>query len=128
MIPYISNEINTKDKFMENTVSVELNAEQMAFLTGWQKTHEQELGIEIPLAAMVRKAVDGAMKSAQKPAHDERPAGRGFGGGERPAGRSFDKKPGFGGPRKSFGDRPAGRGGPKFDMMAPRTKTRTFDK
>jgi hypothetical protein len=100
------------------TVSVELSAEQYAFLTKWQKTHEQELGIEVPLGAMVRKAVDSAMKSEKS--KDERPA-RSFGdrpSGDRPSGgRSFgDRKP-FGdrpsggrsfGDRKPFGDRPSG--------------------
>jgi len=121
------------------TVSVELSPEQYAFLTEWQKTHEQELGIEVPLGALVRKAVDSAMKSGgkkdERPSREERPARPG-----KPMGRSFDKpgfksdRPGFkSGPRKPFGDkpfgaRPAGRGGPKFDMLGKKNKTRTFDK
>ncbi len=112
------------------SVSVDLTNEQYAFLTEWQKTHEQELGIEVPISAMVRKTVEIAMKSQQK--KEERPA-RSF--GDKPAGRSFgDKprgsfgdKPGFkSGPRKTFG---GGMGrGPKFDMTGKGHKTRTFDK
>ena len=117
---------------MENTtVSVELSPQQMAFLTAWQKTHEQELGIEVPIGALVRKAVDGAMKSA-RPAKEERPER-----GDRPAGDHRPPrgdKPAFkSGPRKSFGaPRPGGRGagpsrgGPKFDMLGAKNKTRTF--
>ena len=91
-----------------NTITVELSAEQIKFLTDWQKTHESELGIEVPIGAMVRKAVDGAMKAAAKPRED------------RP-------------PRKPFGDKPPARGGfkpagrgPKFSMTGPKNKTREF--
>lgn len=117
------------------TVSVDLSAEQYAFLTKWQKTHEQELGIEVPVGAMVRKAVDIAMKSAQrkeedKPRDARPPRAGGFGdkprGDRPPRSGGFGDKPGFkSGPRKSFGDRPAGRG-PKFDMTSPRSKSRSF--
>ncbi len=108
---------------MEHTVTVELTAEQYAFLTTLQKTHEQELGIEVPISALVRKAVEGAMKSQAR--HEEKREGRPE-RAPRPGGRSFDK-PGFkSGPRKPFGA-PAGRG-PKFDMLGARNKTRTFDK
>jgi hypothetical protein len=133
------------------TVSVELTAEQYAFLTGWQKTHEDELGIEVPIQALVRKAVDGAMKAAQRPPRADKPgfgarnAGprrdgpsdrspRTFGGkfGDKPERRSFGDKPSFGasrgGPRP--GGRPAGRPpmgrGPKFDMLS-KGKSRRFD-
>ncbi|MCL2331603.1 MAG: hypothetical protein FWC61_03610 [Proteobacteria bacterium] len=118
------------------TVSVELSPEQYAFLTEWQKTHEQELGIEVPIGAMVRKAVDNAMKFARqkeerpprgdRPARPDRPAGR---GGGRPDFGSGPRKSFGDGPRKPFGARPgAGRGGPKFDMLGAKNKTRTFNK
>jgi hypothetical protein len=104
---------------MENTetISVELNSAQHAFLTKWQKSHEQELGIEIPIGAMVRKAVDMAMKSAERPKEDRPPF--------KPA-RDRDSRDDRSGPR-SFGARPSGprgfskdgpsRGGPKFSMI-----------
>lgn len=130
------------------TVSVDLTAEQYAFLTGWQKTHEKELGIEVPIGALVRKTVEAAMNAAQRPARDDkpsfggdrgaprrdgpggRPAGRpSFGGGDRP---DRGGRPSFGGDRggrPSFGGgdrgRPAGRG-PKFDMLS-KGKPRRFD-
>jgi hypothetical protein len=101
------------------TVSVELTAEQYAFLTDWQKTHEQELGIEVPIGAVVRKAVDAAMKFHNK--KDDRPPRQ-----ARPAGRSFDR-PGFNsGPRKPFGSRAAG--GPRFGTLGVKNKPRTFNK
>jgi hypothetical protein len=98
------------------TVSAELSTEQYAFLTNWQKAHEQELGIEVPIGAMVRKAVDIAMKSQNK--KEERPP--------RESRESRDSRPA---PRPSFGA-PRGKtfGGPKFSMMGPRSKSRTCDK
>lgn len=106
---------NTEKTPVTTSVSVDLNAEQHAFLVNWQKTHENELGIEVPLGAMVRKAVDIAMKSQNK--REERP--------ERSERSSRDARP----PRPSFGGapRPAGRG-PKFSMMGPKNKSRSFDK
>ena len=125
------------------TVTVELTDEQYAFLTNWQKTHEAELGIEVPLTAMVRKAIDGTMKAQQ--ARAERDAA------PRPPRRDGpskfgDRKPGFGdrkpggfgsdrGGRSSggrFGDkpksRPLGGRGPKFDMLGGKNKrTKTFE-
>ena len=133
-----------KDKNMENnemkttTVSTELSAEQFAFLDEWRKTHERELGIEVPIGSMLRKIVDNAMKNHQRkeektargdagaerherpgkpfgerPARPfgDKPRGGGFGGGER--------KP-FGGARKPFGDKkPFGDRKP-FGDKAPR--------
>lgn len=118
------------------TVSVDLTAEQYAFLTGWQKTHEKELGIEVPIGALVRKTVEAAMNAAQRPAREDRPprpAGdrpaRSF--GDKPERRSFgDRKPSFGGDRGAPRGRPAGRPagrGPKFDMLSG-AKPRRFDK
>ena len=109
---------------MENTkeISVELTTAQYDFLVKWQKEHEQELGIEVPVSAMVRKTVEIAMKAAEK--KDERPPRPDR--DSRPP-RSFDK-PGFkpgGPPRKSFGA-PRGPGGPKFSMMGKNNKTKTF--
>ncbi|MDR1207336.1 MAG: hypothetical protein LBK26_02900 [Rickettsiales bacterium] len=111
-----------------STVSVELSPDQHAFLTGWKKTHEQELGIEVPIGALVRKAVDLAMKSArskdERPQRSDRPARP-----DRSMGRSSDRPDFKSGPRKPFGARPSmGRGGPKFNMLGPKNKTRTFNK
>ena len=116
-------------------VSIELTDEQYAFLTSWQKTHEQELGIEVPLTAMVRKAIDGAMKAqaarsdrSERPPRPERGAPRRDDRPSRPSGR-FGDKPGG---RSGFGSRPAGRPsmgrGPKFDMLPSRGKSeKKFD-
>ena len=110
-----------------NSVTVELSAEQYAFLTSWQKQHESELGMEIPISAMVRKAVDGAMKAYAKreecPARDDRPPRKSF-GDKPPFKKSFGNAPSRG---KPFGARPAGRG-PKFDMLGAKNKTRKLDK
>jgi len=128
-------EDTTKETPATKTVPVELSPEQYAFLADWQKTHEQELGIEVPIGALVRKAVDGAMKSARqkderppkndRPTRPDRPMGR---GGDRPDFKSGGLRKSFG-PPKPFGARPsAGRGGPKFDMLGAKNKTRTFNK
>ena len=129
---------------MENkTISVELSEEQYAFLTNWQKKHETELGIEVPLSAMVRKAVDGAMKNQKseggrdssdrrgdnferKPRSDSRGGDRpSFGDRPRTSGRDGDR-PSFGGSRGGF--RPASRG-PKFGGFNDKRNTvRKFDK
>lgn len=122
---------------MENTktVTVELTDEQYTFLTQWQKTHEQELGIEVPLTAMVRKAIDGTMKAQKgREERDSRPPrrdGPSFGrrddsrSGPRPGGR-FGDKPSFGG--RSGGGRPSMGRGPKFDMLDSKRKvTRKFE-
>jgi len=112
-------------------VSVDLSSEQYAFLANWKKTHEQELGIDVPIGAMVRKAVDMAMKSQrsreEKPAGARPPRDGGFADRKPGFGRDRDSKPGFrsGGGRPSFG---GGRGGPKFDMTGPKNRTRTFNK
>ena len=112
-----NNEIKTT-----TSVSAELSPEQYAFLTKWQKAHEQELGIEVPIGAMVRKAVDGAMKAQQS--KDERPPRP-----DRPTGRSSERGDFKSGPRKPFGTRPPmGRGGPKFDILGTKNKTRAFNK
>lgn len=135
---------------MENTentekkaVTVELTDEQYAFLTTWQKKHEKELGIEIPITAMINKAIDGAMRAearsaerADRPPRDDR--GPRAGGDRGP--RSFGDKPRgdrpsfgggrAGGGRPGFGARPSrpGARGPKFDMADDKKKrTRTFD-
>ena len=120
-------------------ISVELTEEQYKFLTDWQKTHEAELGIEVPLTSMIRKAIDGTMKAqtaraerSDRPSGDRggRPGGGkpGFGGdrggrpsfgggarGGRPGGR-----PGFGGGDR--GGRPSMGRGPKFDMLPGKGK------
>lgn len=125
---------------MENekkSVTVELTEEQYAFLAKWQKTHEAELGIEVPISALVRKSVDIAMKSQNKPERSERPERRDGDRGER---KSFgDRKPrsdSRGGDRPSFGSRDGGRGGfrapsrgPKFGGFSDKRNTvRKFDK
>lgn len=95
------------------TVSVELTQEQYDFLVGQQKSHENELGIDVPVSALVRKAVDGAMKAAQRPERSsfgDRPERRDGPSGGRPP---FGARPSFGGGRPSFGDRPSG-GRPSF--------------
>lgn len=106
------------------TVSVELTDEHYAFLTNWQKTHEKELGIEVPLSAMVRKAIEGTMKA--QAAREDRPARPSFGGDRPPRrdGPSGGPRKSFGGDRGGFKPRMPGRG-PKFDMlsdMKPRKK------
>ncbi|MBN1324884.1 MAG: hypothetical protein JW974_01570 [Alphaproteobacteria bacterium] len=96
------------------TVSVELTEEQYAFLTGWQKTHENELGIEVPIGALVRKAVDVAMKVQNKPEFSPRPTSDRDGdrprpnfGGSRDSRGGDRPRPSFGGSRDSRGgDRP----------------------
>ncbi len=124
----MENTEQTTEVSTTKTISVELTSEQYAFLTKWQKTHEQELGIEIPVGAMVRKAVDAAMKAQNT--KEDRPPRR----DDRPAGRSFGGKPSFGGrdsaPRRSFGDRSGGdrpSRGPKFNSFSGKPRTRTFD-
>lgn len=108
------------------TISVELSSEQYAFLTEWQKTHEKELGIEVPVGSMVRKAVDIAMKS-ERAKKDERPARTGGGDrGDRPS-RPFGDRPPFKpGMRKPFGDRDRSDGprrdAPRFGGMGMRAK------
>ncbi len=90
---------------MENnkTVMVELTEEQYSFLEGLQKTHETELGIEVPISALVRKAVDGAMRKAAKPERAER-SDR----GERSDRPQRDRKPGGFGGGRDRGGRPGG--------------------
>jgi hypothetical protein len=135
-IQIMENTEQIKEAPTAKTVSVELSPEQYAFLAKWQKTHEQELGIEVPIGALVRKAVDVAMKSmngkderpprGDRPERPDRPTGRSF---DRPAGRFGDRPDFKSGARGPFGARPApGRGGPKFDMTGTRHKTRTFNK
>lgn len=121
-IHIMENQENKKEQ-PTATVSAELNPQQFAFLTDLQKKHEQELGIEVPIGAILRKVVDNAMSSANRP-KDDRPQR-----GDKPMGRSFDR-PGFkSGPRKPFGARDgARRGGPKFSMLGAKNKTKSFDK
>lgn len=102
------------------TVSVDLTKEQYAFLTGWQKTHEKELGIEVPIGALVRKTVEAAMNAAKREVRPERGGDKpSFGDRGAPRGR-----PSFGGDARAPRGRPAGRG-PKFDMLS-RGKERKF--
>lgn len=91
-----------------HTVSVDLNKEQYDFLVKWQKKHESELGIDVPLGSMVRKSVDIAMKSQNNKEDSDRKPG-GFGGDRKPGGFGDRKSGGFG-DRKSggFGDRKPG--------------------
>ncbi|MBN1281406.1 MAG: hypothetical protein JW985_00330 [Alphaproteobacteria bacterium] len=134
----------TVKKAAGKIVSVELTEEQYAFLTSWQKTHENELGIEIPVGALVRKAVDAAMKSQNKPERSERRDGDRGGErksfGDRPP-RSDSRggrdggRPSFGsreGGRPSFGSRPSFGGssrGPKFGGFNDKKNVvRKFDK
>ena len=95
---------------LTSTITVDLNKEQIAFLTKWQKTHEQELGIDVPLGALVRKAVDATMKAenkkSEKPDFEKRGDRSNKSFGDRKP--SFgDKKPGF--DRRSSGPRPGAR-------------------
>ncbi|MCL2339054.1 MAG: hypothetical protein FWC51_03840 [Proteobacteria bacterium] len=142
----MENSENITDTPKTKTLSVELSAEQYAFLTEWQKTHEQELGIDVPIGAMVRKAVDIAMKSHNK--KEERPPYAKAMGGKPPFARDSGGKPGFKSDRpgfrsdrpdfksdrprfKSGGGKPFGArtgGGAKFDMLGKNNKTRKFDK
>lgn len=55
------------------TVSTRLNEEQYKFLENWKKDLENELGIDIPLGALLRRAVDFAAK------HENTPRFSGFG-------------------------------------------------
>lgn len=113
-----------------HTVSVDLNKEQYNFLVKWQKEHEAELGIDVPLGSMVRKSVDIAMKSQNKKEDSDRQPG-GFGDrrpggfGDRKPGGFGDRKPGGFGDRRpsSFGDRkPGGFGGDRSESRSgPRT-------
>lgn len=107
----------TTEQASQKTVSAELSSEQYAFLTQWQKSHEKELGIEVPLGSMVRKAVDIAMKS-ERSAKEERPPRE-----DRPP-RPFGDKPPF---RKSFGGRSDGprRDAPRYSALGSRNK-KTF--
>lgn len=111
------------------SVSVDLNKEQYNFLVKWQKEHESELGIDVPLGSMVRKSVDIAMKSQNKKEDSDRKPG-GFGDrkpggfGDRKPGGFGDRKPGGFGDRKpgGFGDRkPSGfgdrRSGPRTSLL-----------
>lgn len=126
----------------EKIITVELTDEQYAFLTNWQKTHEQELGIEVPLTAMIRKAIDGTIKAQTARAERDASPRPSFGDrkpfGDKRGGSFGDRKPGgFGdrGGRPSggrFGDkprpRPLGGRGPKFDMLGGKNKrTKTFE-
>jgi hypothetical protein len=112
-----------------HTVSVDLSKEQYDFLVKWQKTHESELGIDVPLGSMVRKSVDVAMKS-QKEDSDRKPGGFGDrrpgGFGDRKPGGFGDRKPGGFGDRRpsSFGDRKPRFGGDR-DSSGPRSGART---
>ena len=114
-------------------ISVELTKQQYAFLENWQKKHETELGIEVPVGALVRKIVENAMNTENKPERSGRPERR---DGDR---KSFGDKPrsgGFGGDRrggdrggfKSSGGRGFGdqHGGSKFSMLGKNNKSRTF--
>lgn len=95
-----------------HTVSVDLNKEQYDFLVKWQKKHESELGIDVPLGSMVRKSVDIAMKS-QKEDSDKKPSG--FGGDRKPGGFGDRKSGGFGDRKPGgFGDR---RSGPRTSLL-----------
>ncbi len=90
-----------------HTVSVDLSKEQYNFLVKWQKEHESELGIDVPLGSMVRKSVDIVMKSQNKKEDSDRKPG-GF--GDRKPGGFGDRKPGRFGDRKpgGFGDKRPG--------------------
>lgn len=97
-----------------HTVSVDLSKEQYDFLVKWQKEHESELGIDVPLGSMIRKSVDIAMKSQNNKEDSDRKPG-GF--GDRKPGGFGDRKPGgFGGDRRSggFGDR---KSGPRTSLL-----------
>ncbi|MDR0726848.1 MAG: hypothetical protein LBF37_02175 [Rickettsiales bacterium] len=127
------------EKPAAKTVSVDLTAEQYAFLTKQQKTHEKELGIEVPIGALVRKAIETAMNADARPSRDaaksfgDRKPGSGRpprdGGADRGPSRFGDRKPSFG-DRGAPRGRPAGRlsmgRGPKFDMLS-KGKPRRFD-
>lgn len=44
-----------------NVISVRVTDEQYRMLTEWQKAMEEETGIDIPLGALVRRLLDGAL-------------------------------------------------------------------
>ncbi|MEQ4452000.1 MULTISPECIES: hypothetical protein [Kosakonia] len=56
-----------------NVVTVRLTDEQMKFFTEWKEKLEGELGIDVPLGAVLRRALDGAIHRAnQAREHDVR--------------------------------------------------------
>ena len=44
-----------------NVVTVRLTDEQLKFFTEWKKKLEGELGIDVPLGAVIRRALDGTI-------------------------------------------------------------------
>lgn len=56
-----------------NVVTVRLTDEQLNFFTDWKEKLEGELGIDVPLGAVIRRALDGAIHgSNQARDHDVR--------------------------------------------------------
>ena len=57
----------------KNIVTVRLSDEQLAFLKEWQQRIEQQMEIEVPLGAVIRRVIDGFIRHSQsRPVH---PAG-----------------------------------------------------
>ncbi|MGK9174346.1 hypothetical protein KXR87_14100 [Yokenella regensburgei] len=44
-----------------NVVTVRLTDEQLKVFTDWKEQLEEELGIDVPLGAVIRRALDGAI-------------------------------------------------------------------
>jgi len=49
-----------------NVVTVRLTDEQLKFFTEWKEKLEGELGIDVPLGAVLRRALDGAIHGANQ--------------------------------------------------------------
>lgn len=48
-----------------NIVTVRLSDEQLAFLKEWQQRIEQQMEIEVPLGAVIRRVIDGFIRHSQ---------------------------------------------------------------
>lgn len=49
-----------------NVVTVRLTDEQLKFFTDWKEKLEGELGIDVPLGAVIRRALDGAIQMSNQ--------------------------------------------------------------
>jgi len=45
-----------------NVVTVRLTDEQLKFFTDWKEKLEEEAGIDVPLGAVIRRALDGTIQ------------------------------------------------------------------
>lgn len=57
-----------------NVVTVRLTDDQLKFFTDWQQSLESELGIDVPLGAVLRRALDGVINDYQKRTQQQPPA------------------------------------------------------